>query len=124
VQWSPVYPTIFSTILSGGDLTLWDLSKSTSEPLEVVKISRDDSSIGALNKCIWSINGNNIIIGDSKGNLSFLDAQESLIKSNSNDVQRFEINILNSSQSKKTLQSSDSKDEILIDNEEDESNDL
>jgi len=124
VQWSPVYPTIFSTILSGGDLTLWDLSKSTSEPLEVIKISRDDSSIGALNKCIWSINGNNIIIGDSKGNLSFLEAQESLIKSKIDDIQRFEINILNSSQSKKTIQS-DNKDEILIDdNNEDDSNDL
>ena len=110
--------------LSGGDLTLWDLSKSTSEPLEVIKISRDDSSIGALNKCIWSINGNNIIIGDSKGNLSFLEAQESLIKSKIDDIQRFEINILNSSQSKKTIQS-DNKDEILIDdNNEDDSNDL
>jgi WD40 repeat protein len=63
VQWSPLNPTVFCTILSGGDLTLWDLCKSTSEPIEIMKISNNDSSKGALNKCIWSNNGNNVIIG-------------------------------------------------------------
>ena len=43
-----------------------------------------------------------VIVGDSKGNLMFLEAQESLIKSNSNDLQRFEINILNSQSKKNT----------------------
>ena len=119
VQWSPSHPTVFCTVLSGGDLTLWDLSKSTSEPLEVMKVSRDDPSKGALNKCIWSINGTNVIVGDSKGNLLFLEAQESLIKSNSNDLQRFEINILNSSQSKKSIKA-DAKDEVPIEENEDD----
>jgi WD40 repeat protein len=34
VQWSPSNPALFSTISSGGSLALWNLSKSTSEPIE------------------------------------------------------------------------------------------
>lgn len=37
-QWSPVNPAIFVTITSGGTLSLWNLAKSTMEPVDTFTV--------------------------------------------------------------------------------------
>ena len=84
VQWSLINPAVFVTLTSGGKVSLWNLSRSTSEPVDVLIIdtsksvnlststslslssvvssvvsitSRDDSKREnkiALNKAIWT----------------------------------------------------------------------
>jgi WD40 repeat protein len=38
VQWSPVHPAMFVTATSGGRLALWNLSRSTTEPVDAVSV--------------------------------------------------------------------------------------
>ena len=42
VQWSPVHPAVFVTITSGGSLALWNLSKSTTEPVDVTTLIKEE----------------------------------------------------------------------------------
>ena len=109
VQWSPVHAAVFGAITSGGTLTLWNLSKSTLEAMDSIKIRADDdgskgpSSFGlggssntsaALNKMIWSNDGKQILIGDAKGSIHSIQVTEAAAKPKPGDEGRFELAIL------------------------------
>ena len=109
----------------GSKFNLKDSNKSRKKsPIRLSKIKYEEKIV-QIKRVTKVVKGGKkmtfravVIIGDSKGNLMFLEAQESLIKSNSNDLQRFEINILNS-QSKKSTKNDTKDDEIPIEDEED-----
>lgn len=73
VKWSPLNASLFSTITSAGVVTVWDISKSITEPQDSLNILTDtgaSSSTGptyALNKSVWSCDGCSIYVGDTKG---------------------------------------------------------
>ncbi len=125
VQWSPVNPTLFSTITSGGILTLWDLSKSTLEAQDSFHILKDQSPMAttsnsnnnnnnnnnnnsvssgivdinhgldghlcALNKLVWSVDGNSLYVGDTKGNVRQIAVKESAARSRPGDEGRMQM---------------------------------
>lgn len=99
VKWSPVYPSVFSTITCGGELSLWDISRSTTSPIDSLKIlkSLDSSSnsssnsnssssaspfssFGALNRGVWSSDGRSYLVGDARGVIHQVLVQDSVIK--------------------------------------------
>lgn len=110
VQWCPTNPALFSTITSCGHLSLWNLCRSVSEPVETVFLSNDKvpASEGArrdlgaavpsggiaLNKSVWSNNGRMILIGDSKGCVHMVTVQENITTFSSSDENKFEILLL------------------------------
>ena len=106
VQWCPNNPALFSTITSCGHLSLWNLCKSVSEPIETVSISSDKNTnlIGstssgagstmsgiALNKSAWSNSGRFILLGDSRGCVHMVTVQESVTAFNSADENKLEM---------------------------------
>ena len=106
VQWSPVNPALFSTITSGGVLTLWDLSKSTLEAQDSFNILKGlpSSSSGnvnsgvdchscALNKLVWSMDGLSLYVGDTRGGVRHIAVKESAARSRPGDEGRMQINL-------------------------------
>jgi WD40 repeat protein len=84
VSWSPSNPGLFLTTSSSGTLSVWNLSKSFTEPVNSLNIlstkSGDSSSSSsfttnqsiALNKSIWNDDGHKLFIGDSIGSIHSL----------------------------------------------------
>lgn len=108
VQWSPVNPALFSTITSGGKLSIWNISKSQTEPIDTVTIIKEDESEkassskllaknsggGALNKSVWSQDGLSILVADSTGVVHTIAVDPNFALSNTSDEGKFEIAIL------------------------------
>ncbi len=46
VQWSPVHPAVFVTVTSGGRIALWNLSKSSTEPVDSINVVNDTEETG------------------------------------------------------------------------------
>lgn len=105
VQWSPVNPPLFSTITSGGVLSLWNVVKSTVEPLDTLSINKSGVSGGsaskgatsAFNKFTWLKDGRKIVAGDANGALYLISVQDGAALGRSGDEAKFE-HILFSSQ--------------------------
>jgi dynein intermediate chain, cytosolic len=116
-QWSPAHPAVFSTITSGGELSLWNLVKSTSEPVETLKIMRDLDESGsssvqtlgkgpasaathattteaALNKSVWCKDGRSLLVGDAKGSVHLVSVQEGAVKFSASEESRLEMSLL------------------------------
>ena len=112
VQWSPTNPTLFSTITSGGVLTIWDLSKSILEAQDSFNILKDQSAITnngnngisdmnsgidghlcALNKLVWSVDGLSLYVGDTKGSVRQIAIKESAARSRPGDEGRMEMHL-------------------------------
>ena len=117
VQWSPVNAPVFSTITSGGAVSLWNLSKSTVEPIDTLLIHKtavgntsNDSAPSvkagnaALNKFSWLRDGRKMVAGDASGKLHLISIQDSVANAKSGDETKFE-HMLYASQ-KKTVMSS------------------
>lgn len=117
VKWSPVNSALFTTITSGGMLTLWDLSKSILEPQDSLHILKDSSSssqgLYALNKLAWSIDGMSIYVGDTKGCVQVLAVKEVCAKGRAGDAGRAELAIM----SKRSSGGAVSALELMGDNE-------
>ena len=47
VHWCPIHPGIFATITSGGHVSIWNLCKSLSEPVESVNILANSTTTNA-----------------------------------------------------------------------------
>lgn len=109
VQWSPVHPAVFVTITSTGKVGLWNLSKSTTEPVDTISLlNADDLSHGnsysgktggrtsaiALNKAIWMKDGQQILVGDSAGTVYRIKVQSSYAISSQGDENKFELVLL------------------------------
>lgn len=110
VQWSPVHPAVFSTITSTGKLSLWNLSKSTTEPLDTIALINTDEALStssygtraggksgsavALNKAVWSKDGQYILVGDSSGNLHRVKLHSMYATASQGDENKFELVLL------------------------------
>lgn len=112
-KWSPINPSVFCTITSGGKLSLWNLSKSTTEAVDTIAVIRQNEGASmaeaasnknkaqnnnsnnkdatiALNKMVWSKDGMFIIIGDSTGTVHFVTVQPAFATLQAADEGRFE----------------------------------
>eukprot|EP01034_Spumella_vulgaris_P030528 gene30528-37765_t len=124
VQWSPVHNTVFCTVSSGGVLSLWNLSKSTTVPIDSVDlfaaeheeksqllVSGSSKALGkgivaqsvvrTLNKIMWSADGSVLLAGDSLGTTHVVRVNSGVFALNSNEDSNFESVVLASA--KETL---------------------
>lgn len=97
VQWSPTLPLVFCTLSSGGILSVWNLGKSVTVPIESYQLSTVSGANGdalttgttgghvkvgmsgnapggaghgysrTFNKIVWSADGYTVLVGDSVG---------------------------------------------------------
>jgi hypothetical protein len=74
VQWCPTNPSVFGYITSGGKVIIWNIARSTIEPITNVNVisllsskQNVNNNIGALNKFIWTKDGNKLLLGFSYG---------------------------------------------------------
>lgn len=115
VQWSPVHPAVFVTITSSGRISLWNLAKSSTEPvdaLDVVNLPEEsgggsatggvasaaqaqNTSLRALNKVVWARDGLSVLCGDSQGTLHLLRLHPTAVLPAPVDEGRFEMAIVN-----------------------------
>ena len=65
---------MFSTITSGGELQIWDIGVSTTRPRDSIQViheanpgARNLPQKEAVNKVMWSRDGRQVVVGDSKG---------------------------------------------------------
>lgn len=130
VQWSPAHPAVFITISSSGKLCLWNLCKSTTEPVDILSVLKDSEEINpnqsfsgsvitaaggttssknpqvavntytnkmvggqavALNKAVWSKDGQFLLVGDSMGVLHRLKVHQSHIVPTMADENKLEM---------------------------------
>ena len=74
VRWSPVHPGTFAYVDGGGWLHLWDVNSDMEEP--VVKMQVTDGC--AAVKIRFSSDGLGLIVGDSVGNVHYLNLKKEL----------------------------------------------
>ena len=115
VRWSPTHPAVFATIASGGDLALWNLAKSVSEPVETLRVAREDdgaapgpggapaaagagagagAGTSALNKLLWARDGRALYVGDAKGAVHVVGVGEAAVKASAAEESAFEAALL------------------------------
>ena len=84
VQWSPIYPPIFATVTSSGQICIWDITSSLAAPVDILRIIKDsnDSNSAAvtLNKLTWSTDSSKIFVGDISGSIAVINVQDKLLK--------------------------------------------
>lgn len=104
VKWCPANPAVFALITSSGDVILYNLSKSMSEPLDTTSLnaSLNTASTGTvntnvtvtLNKLMWSGDGMKLFIGDARGIVHGFNVQDHVIARQPGDDVKFELAIL------------------------------
>ena len=72
VRWSPIHPALFATADGLGKLDLWNLNQDTELPT----LSTIVEGNPALNRLIWSPNGQQIVVGDDNGKIWVYDVSE------------------------------------------------
>lgn len=81
VRWSPVHPSVFLTCDITGRFDIWNLNHDSELPLLSTTL---DGNV-ALNKCLWSQNGQQIILGDDQGKLRLYNVNEFLTNPKQDD---------------------------------------
>ncbi|ESN94691.1 hypothetical protein HELRODRAFT_107931 [Helobdella robusta] len=84
-KWSPIHPSIFSTVDGSGRLDLWNLNNDTEAPTTSTMLENGR----AANKCSWHQSGLHIGIGDDEGGVHIYDVSESLAAPRSDDWSKF-----------------------------------
>ncbi|CAF0783184.1 unnamed protein product [Adineta steineri] len=84
VRWSPVHPSVFLTCDITGRFDIWNLNHDSELPLLSTTL---DGNV-ALNKCHWSHNGQQIILGDDQGKLRLYDVNEFLTNPKQDDFNK------------------------------------
>ncbi|XP_027196820.1 cytoplasmic dynein 1 intermediate chain 2-like isoform X2 [Dermatophagoides pteronyssinus] len=85
VRWSPIHPALFATADGLGKLDLWNLNQDTELPT----LSTIVEGNPALNRLIWSPNGQQIVVGDDNGKIWVYDVSEQLAFPKSDEWTRF-----------------------------------
>lgn len=85
VRWSPIHPALFATVDGLGKLDLWNFNQDTELPI----LSTQVESNHALNRLVWSPNGQQIVVGDAFGKVSVYDVSEQLAFPKSDEWTRF-----------------------------------
>jgi hypothetical protein len=113
-----VHPAVFVTVTSGGRVSLWNLAKSVTEPVDALNITTEGeegtggtaasttrgtegAGVGgaagaarALNKVVWARDGQAVLCGDSLGTLHMLRLHPSAAQSSPQEESRFESAIV------------------------------
>lgn len=72
VRWSPIHPALFATVDGLGRLDIWNLNHDTELPT----VSTVVEGMSALNRLIWSPNGQQLVVGDDGGRIAVYDVGE------------------------------------------------
>lgn len=72
IRWSPIHPAVFATVDGQGMLNVWNLNLDTELPTVSVAVDQTAS----LNRCIWSPNGQQIVVGGDNGKVWVYDVGE------------------------------------------------
>lgn len=72
VRWSPIHPALFATVDGLGRLDIWNLNHDTELPT----VSTVVEGMSALNRLIWSPNGQQLVVGDDAGRIAVYDVGE------------------------------------------------
>ncbi|CAF1673940.1 unnamed protein product, partial [Didymodactylos carnosus] len=83
--WSPVHPSVFLTVDITGRFDIWNLNNDSELPTLTTQLEGNV----ALNKCMWSNNGQQIVLGDDQGKLRIYDVSESLTNPKQDDWTKF-----------------------------------
>jgi len=90
VAWSPVNPTLFSSVDRDGYIDVWDLSKDLEVPY-----LRHKGDTRALNKLAWSRDGSKLLTGNADGHLKLYGLEKNLQKASEESLDKFETHIFN-----------------------------
>lgn len=74
VRWSPIHPALFASVDGMGRLDVWNLNNDTELPTASAIVEGNP----ALNRLLWTPNGNQIAVGDDNGKLWIYDVGEQL----------------------------------------------
>ncbi|VDO06757.1 unnamed protein product [Brugia timori] len=74
VAWSPVHPAIFTSADASGNVFLWNLNEDTEAPVSHLQMEGG----AGVRKMKWMQNGQQLTVGDEKGNLYVYDVHENL----------------------------------------------
>ncbi|CAF0762922.1 unnamed protein product [Didymodactylos carnosus] len=80
-----VHPSVFLTVDITGRFDIWNLNNDSELPLLTTQLEGNV----ALNKCIWSNNGQQIVLGDDQGKLTVYDVNELLTNPKQDDWTKF-----------------------------------
>ena len=72
VRWSPIHPALFATVDGLGRLDIWNLNNDTELPTVSTYVEGNP----ALNRLIWSPNGQQLVVGDDCGKIWVYDVGE------------------------------------------------
>lgn len=72
VRWSPIHPALFATVDGLGRLDIWNLNNDTELPIVSTYVEGNP----ALNRLIWSPNGQQLVVGDDCGKIWVYDVGE------------------------------------------------
>ena len=72
VRWSPIHPALFATVDGLGRLDIWNLNNDTELPT----VSTQVEGMSALNRLVWSPNGQQLVVGDDGGRIAVYDVGE------------------------------------------------
>lgn len=72
IRWSPIHPALFATVDGLGKLDIWNLNNDTELPT----VSTYVEGMSALNRLIWSPNGQQLVVGDDGGRIAVYDVGE------------------------------------------------
>ncbi|VDK42879.1 unnamed protein product [Anisakis simplex] len=75
VAWSPVHPAVFTSADAAGNLFVWNLNEDNEAPITRLKM---EDGVG-IRRMKWTHSGQQLTVGDEKGNLWLYDVHESLI---------------------------------------------
>lgn len=78
VAWSPAHPALFACCDADGGLEVWDLNSDTELPAAVASAEVRGDPACALNRLLWSPNGQHIVTGSAGGAIALFDLHESL----------------------------------------------
>lgn len=94
VKWSPIHPALFACATADNSILIWNLLKSTSEPLDVIKLSADQS---VIDNCLWDKSGKALLVGKSNGTVVQIELDETITTPKPNDeieMERFVEKVL------------------------------
>uniref|UniRef100_A0A9J2PC67 Uncharacterized protein n=1 Tax=Ascaris lumbricoides TaxID=6252 RepID=A0A9J2PC67_ASCLU len=74
VAWSPVHPAVFTSADAAGNLFVWNVNEDNEAPITRLRMK---DGVG-VRKMMWMQNGQQLTVGDEKGNLWLYDVHESL----------------------------------------------
>lgn len=81
VAWSPIHPALFACVDGQGRVDLWNLNQDMELPAASVFVQGRT----ALNKILWTANGQQLVVGDNQGSIWIYDVSDNLANPKSDE---------------------------------------